>query len=258
MAAAKKDDFVSLAEAVAASGYSRGSILRWLKEPGTDIRHEVASTSNGRGTRVCLSDVLRRAGVAEDDNELDVLEDDGKSRFHNELVKTITLSQRHIEMLLTPAKQFGEALAAENASLRARNSELEEKLAGMVDKYEAALSAEHERRMAEERDKREAKRLDDAIQKLFEFMPAAAAGLFGHLGLANAQEAVLVNAVARMTDAQLRAIMQSGLLDPSALAVIDRVRATRKTTNGSKAHDSERPPSGHAGADSQESRQAAQ
>jgi len=222
--------FVPISEAVRASGVTRSTILRWLKDPASTMRTD----RNAQGAQtVFLSDVLARIGQAEQAGEDVELEESRPERIFAELVKALAAAQRHVENLLEPARKMAEAQALESATKSARILELEGQVRGMVDKYEQALSAEHERRMQEERERREQMRLDKALSMLVEFAPAAMAGVAGHFGLANVQEAVLVNSLGKLSDEQLRGIIAAGVLGPDALAVIERVRATRKQ-NGDK------------------------
>lgn len=229
------DHFVPIAAAVRASGVSRGTVLRWLKDPATAIRTE----QEGRVRTVHLGDVMRHAGEKSDDDpdEFDDDEEEASRRVYGELVRALALSNKHVATLLEPFRKMGETYTAENAGLRTRVSELEQKLQERDEKMRELLSDEYDRRREEEREAREAKRLDDALDIVKQWAPVAVAGIAGHFGVTGAQEAVLVNAVAKLSDDQFSALISFGKLPPEAVGVLERIRATRKTNGSSTQID---------------------
>jgi hypothetical protein len=238
--------FVSIAEAVRLTGVSRPTLSRWIKSDPA-----LRQTPGKRGLEVWLADVADKLGGRTPDEADDELEDDlptpaaTNSRLYAELVKGLAIQNKHVENLLAPASKLTEQLSAENDRLRTRITELEGRLSEMIATHERQLSEEHSRRLLEDKEKRDAKRLDDALQALLQYAPAAVAGVAGHFGIVGVQEAVLVNAVSKLTNDQLAMLVSSGMLGPDALAILERIRATKKP-NGTQTTSDHGPAPGYS------------
>jgi hypothetical protein len=254
---AEIDRYVSIQEASTASGVSRRTIGRWYDDANSGVRTQLGA----RGVKqVWLADVFAK----HDDKTTDVEDEDddermtlevARARVASEMAKALQIQNQHVIQLHAPATKLFEQLSAENDKLRARITELEQKNREMLDLHERHLSDEYQRRREEERERRSAARADQAVQTLLRFAPAAFAGILGHFGARGGQETVLVDAVQGFTDEQFRALVTSGFLGPEAIALIERIRATRKThadpsqnANGSTA--------GNAGSNTSEPRAA--
>jgi seryl-tRNA synthetase len=228
-AAEKKEKYVPMSVAVAETGASRGTILRWVKEKPPPIRTE----QNNAGARTyCLEDLIARAREDEEDETFEELDEAREVRVSSHLTKALAQSQKHVENLLEPARQVTKMLGEENELLRKRCSELEAKLVSQVELQERMVNAEHERKLAEEKARAEQARLDQLMSTLMQFAPAAFAGVASHFGLAPMQEGVLTQAVLNLTDEQFAAIARSGALPLEAIAAIERIRTVKKSPNG--------------------------
>lgn len=216
--------YVPILDAVRASGYSRGSVLRWIKD-GT-VRGEM---KEGRQT-AWLADVLERAGTADQEGDAEYAETHSKA--YQELVRALSLANKHNAELMAPFKEIVQVVLGENASLRERIKILDEALHTMHERHENILSAEHERRANERREEREQKRRDDTLRTMSQYLPAIVAGIGGHFGMAPVQESALVSAIAMMSDQEFAALARSGMVPAETLAVIERIRATKKKPNG--------------------------
>lgn len=249
------DRFVTIAEAVRLTGVSRGQLQRWAKSDPN-----VKTAEGERGKTVWLPDVLAKVGDRDPDyfpEDDDDEGEDGKGhtpQVFGQLVRALSIANQHVVSLLEPTRKMGETYTSENTALRARIAELEAKLLEMLATHERQLTDEHNRRLQEEREKREAARLDKALEQLLQYAPAAIAGVAGHFGVQNVQEAVLVNAVTKLSDEQIAMLIHSRVLAPEALAVIDRVRATNRKTNGTTSQSNNGPPAGHPSTNTTESR----
>lgn len=225
--------FVPIVAAVAACGYSRGSVLRWIKDGS--VRGE---SKEGR-QQVWLADVLERAGTADQEGDSEYAETHSKA--YQELVRALSLANKHNAELMAPFRQIVEVVIEENKSLRQQVKDGDAQLHEMHKRHEAVLSAEHERRQTERREEREQKRRDEAFQTFGQYLPAIMAGVGGHFGVSPVQESALVATLAQMTDDQFQSLAQSGMVPPAMLAVIERVRATtKKKSNGT--HQGSNPP----------------
>lgn len=232
------DGWVSASVAVKETGVSRPTLIRWA------TTKQIRGRRNAAGEwELFLPDALARANGDATDQDIDDDMPVTPTAIHSQLVVAIKASQRHVEMLLEPARKYLEGIGAENDRLRARASELETKLQASVDKWEAALSLEHERRMEEAREQRTAARDEKLIKSLIDYLPAVVMGMAGHFGMQGAQEAVLVRMVAGLSDEQIGKLVASGAFGPRELAVLDRLRATyqaqsAKGTNGKQQEQS--------------------
>ena len=72
---------------------------------------------------------------------------------------------------------------------------------------------------------------------LLEYAPVVTAGVAGHFGVDIVQESVLVKMVSDLSEEQIGAILRSGALSPQNLAVLERIRATRKAAAAKKAEN---------------------
>ena len=257
MMAEEIDRFVSIQEASTVTGVSRRTIGRWYDDPHSGVRTQIGA----RGVKqVWLADVMNKhddksATADEDEDDERMTVEVARARVASEMAKALQIQNQHIIQLHAPATKLFEQLSTENDKLRARITELEQKNREMLDLHEKHLSEEYQRRREEERERRSAARADQAVQTLLRFAPAAFAGILGHFGARGGQETVLVDAVQGFTDEQFRALVTSGFLGPEAIALIERIRATRKAhvdpsqnANGSTA--------GNAGTNSSEPRAA--
>jgi ATP-dependent Lon protease len=211
------------ADAQAATGFTLTTLIRWAK--AKKIRSQ--RTAGGEWL-FHIEDCLRHAnGETEEANELT------PAGVNAQLVQALKASQKHVEMLVEPARKFLEAVSDENGKLRGRVAELEEKLSKQVDKWEASLSLEHERRMEEQREARAWQRQERIVKEMIDFLPAVAMGVAGHFGQTQAQEAILVRMVSNFSGEQIEKLVASGALGPTELAILERLRAThQKGTNG--------------------------
>jgi hypothetical protein len=204
-------------------GVSRQTIVRWASKK--EIKAEKAK--NGEWT-VWLDDVLQRVlgGKPIDPEEYE--DAISPTAMFAQVIEALKNANKHIENLIGPCKVVLDTLSDENAKLRTRTGELEDKLSSQADKWEQSLSLEHERRLEEERDKRAAERNEKVLKTLLDYAPVVLSGVAGHFGVEVAQEAVLVKMVNDLTDEQIGALLRSGALSPQNLAVLERIRATRK------------------------------
>jgi hypothetical protein len=234
MAEKNSNRWVPILEAVRASGYSRGSLLRWIKD-GT-VRGEL---KEGRQT-VWLGDALERAGAADQEGDAEYAETHSKA--YQELVRALSLANKHNAELMSPFKEIVQVVLGENASLRAQIKTLDEQLHAMHERHEKTLSQEHERRLSERREERDQKRRDEMLHTLGQYLPAVMAGIGGHFGVAPMQESALVSAIALMSDTEFRNLVASGMVPAETIAVIDRIRATKKKqTNGTSTQQDNTP-----------------
>lgn len=217
--------WVPLLDGIRLCGYSRGSLLRWIKSG--EVRGEM---KDGR-QMVWLADVLERSGKADDEGDAEYAETHSKA--YQELVRALALSNKHTTELMSPFKEIVQLVMDENKSLRERIKILDEALHTMHTRHEGVLSAEHERRQVERREEREQKRRDDALHTFGQYLPAIMAGIGGHFGIAPMQESALVSAIALMSDQEFANLVRSNMVPAETLAVIERIRATKKkSTNG--------------------------
>lgn len=227
--------WVPIARAVVLAGISRGTLMRWIGA------NEVQSRRDGRGHwEVLLASVVDRVGQSAERSEGDDDDDNDEpaalgSHVIAQAARALGIANRHVEMLLEPARKLLEQYSAENSRLTKRVGELEDKLAANLETYEKAASEEHKRRLEEERQRREHDRLDKTFESLRGIAPAVFAGVAGHFGLAGAQETILVDFVAQLSDEQFRVL--GTVLPPGHFAVVERVRATRRAAqqNGTGA-----------------------
>lgn len=232
MAEKNPQRFVTILEAVRLTGYSRGSINRWIKagEVKTDVGREGQKT-------VWLPDALECSGAADEGGEAEYAEPNAKA--YQEVVRALALSNKHVAELLGPIREVMALVLEENKDLRAQRKTQDDLLHSMHQRHESALSEEHNRRVAERRDEREQKRRDEMFSVLKQITPALLAGVAGHFGITQVQESALVLSLAALSDEQFRTLAASGMVPPETLAVIDRIRATAQkrkadTTNGTQ------------------------
>ncbi len=227
--------FVPLLEAVRITGVSRGTIMRWSR--AKEVRSE--QRDNGRW-QVWLADVIARSGSVKTSEETDAAEAEAEETqianattegLRNDdrmaLIAAIRASNKHVQVLMEPARKYLEGIGSENDKLRARTSELEQKLQGMIETYERALGEEHKRRMEEDRMRREQDRLDMVLRKFSDYGPIVLSGLAGHFGMTQIQESMLVKMVINLSDEQMSALSQLGF-GVTELGVLERIRATAK------------------------------
>lgn len=236
------DRYVTISEACRLTGCSRGTLRRWLDEdPG------LRTSTGARGAKtVWLADVLAKqnANAAGDLDPEDDDDDDAVSpaiaqaRVFGEMAKALQLQNQHVERMHEPTTKLIEMLSGENVKLRTRIDELEKKIAEMLATHERHITEEWQRQREEQRERRSAARADEAMKTILRFTPALLAGIMGHFGQRGGQEAILVDAVQKLTDDQFRAMITSGLFGPDAIALIERIRAT------GKAHASQPPQNG--------------
>lgn len=226
--------YVSVADAVKLVGVTRGTLQRWI----TLGKVRAQRPGAGQAWQVWLEDVYEVFNGSVSDRNDEDLEDElgANATVYGQVVRALQQAHRHVEQLIAPAKTFLEGVAAENQRLRERNAQLEDKLLASADKYEQAMTLEHQRRQDEERERRSAMREQQVWEMVLKWGPTVATGMAGHFGLGNVQEALLTTLVQQMPQEQFIAFARH--LPPEIYSVLERVRATAKkeqNTNGQQA-----------------------
>jgi len=222
------EEFVSIARAVKESGISRATLMRWIS--GEKVRAKREPEPNGEW-RVWLPDVIATAlgPVSSAMGEADEPSDDPKFAAQSVYIQTVgalRVANKQVRDLLDPALNLMDKFQSILDRSFQRIGELEQKNAAMVDAYEQTMKAEHERRLQEDRQRREQDRLDDAFKSLTKIGPSVAMGLAGHFGLVPVQEGLLTNMLADLNDHQFAALASQ--MKPEQAAVLERLRATQR------------------------------
>jgi hypothetical protein len=203
--------------------------MRWAN------RREIRGERTPAGEwRVHLGDVLERATTGEAVSPEDMADEVTPGTLHAQLNQFLKTALRHNETLLEPVRKYLESLGGENDRLRARCNDLEARWEHSLEKWESSLSLEHERRLVEAREARQAAREEKVMRTLLDWMPAVTMGMAGHFGLGGMQEQILTDMIGKMTEEQIRKIVLSGALTPEQLAVLERLRVTRRAAEDKK------------------------